>query len=89
MITISDEIKTIQIDDEDQRVIETDCYSFIDWLENAAREKVRRVRDRIILDRTDKNPQKISFGEKKNLVKDIPLELAKERNKRLEEMRKK
>jgi len=84
MITISDGIKTIQIDDKDIRIAETDCYSLMDWIENTIKEKVRRVRDRIIFDKTDKNPQKLSPEEKKNLTKNIPLESAKERNKRLE-----
>lgn len=84
MITIADGIKTITIDDENIRVTETDCYSFMDWIVNAVNEKHRRVLDRLVLEHTDKNPQKISLEDKIELIRPITLKSAKEKNEEFE-----
>jgi len=79
MITITNGIRTIEFDDEKLRVVEADCYDFMDWIENAVYEKYRRTLDQIVAENTDRNPVKMTIDAKADIVKGIPLKSAKER----------
>jgi len=80
MITISNGKKQIIINDDEIKIAEIDCYDFMDWIENAIREKIRRVSDSLILENTDKNPYKLTENDKMQIIKNLELISAKEKS---------
>jgi len=59
------------------------CYSFQDWIQNAASEKERRSMDILISEKTNFNFKKISKAEKEEVIRGLTLETAKEKTQRL------
>lgn len=84
MITITDGTNTKIISDEEQRVLETDCVSFLDWIANAVDNKLRKVYERVILQETNLNPKKMTPEEKTDAIKDKPLKSLKKKQEEFE-----
>jgi uncharacterized protein YjhX (UPF0386 family) len=80
MITISNGKRQIIINDDEIKIAEIDCYDFMDWIENAIREKIKRVSDGLILENTDKNPYKLTENDKMQIIKNLKLISAKEKS---------
>lgn len=79
---------TIEINDAEEKALLTDMVSIQEWLDNAIHEKARRVIDTIIEKETDRRAKKVPVEEKHNLIREMMLETAVERNARFEaEMR--
>lgn len=78
---------TVTISDEGLKAAEAadggDCYSFQDWIQNTANQMVRRSTDMLIEKNTNLNFKKISQSEKEAIIKDLPLETAKDRHEKL------
>lgn len=70
----------IKINDAEEKALLTNMVSIQEWLDNAIHEKARRVMDRIIEKETDRQPKKIFFDKKCEIIRDIQLETAIERN---------
>lgn len=87
-ISFSNGEPDIILGDEEVKSCLTDMLSVRDWMANAISEKARRTIDLIIQEHSDRQPKKISKEEKATIIKDLTLETARERNKRIEnEMR--
>lgn len=63
------------------------CYSFQDWIQNAAKEKERRSMDSLIELHTNLNPKKLNGMEKGVRICGMDLETAKDRTERMKEER--
>lgn len=75
---------TVEINDAEEKAMLTDMISIQDWLDNAIHNKARRTIDAIIEQKTDKQFKKMPVKEKHNLIKEMQLETAAERNTRFE-----
>ena len=80
---------TVTISEEGLKAMEAadggGCYSFQDWIQNAASEKERRSVDLLIERYTRLNFRKVSRIDKEAKIKKMVLETAKERTDRMEE----
>jgi len=81
-ITIGTESRTYSA--KTVKVLETDMVSIAEWLFNAIEEKHRRTLDRIVIQETNFNPQKMTIPEKHLLFKDVVLESAADRSAKME-----
>lgn len=70
--------------DEEVKVLETDMISIFEWTKNALQNKARQTTHFILLDKTDRQPNKMSLTEKQELIRGLNLETAKARNIRIE-----
>ncbi len=83
---------TVTISDDGLKAAEAadggGCYSFRDWIQNAANQKVRRSIDTLIEEKTNLNFKKLPPMEKEVCVSEMSLETAKEKTDKFErEMR--
>lgn len=69
---------TITISDEEKKALLVDMISIQEWIENSIHNKARQIIDRIVLENSDKQPNKITLEEKLQIVKDTPLETVQE-----------
>ena len=75
---------TVSLPPEEEKALLTDIISIQDWLENAIHEKARRCIDRILLEYSNRNPNKMSPSEKGQLLAALSLKTAAERQAELE-----
>jgi len=75
----------VEISDIEEKALLWDIVSIQDWLNNFVHNKARKVADRIIIDHTDKNPQKISQQDKEQIIEPLELKTAAERQAEFEE----
>jgi len=75
---------TVEINDAEEKVLLTDMLSIQEWLDYAIHNKARKLIDKNIKDHIDKQPEKMSFEDKCEIVRNIQLESGAERNARLE-----
>ena len=69
--------------DEQQRILESDIVDITAWIENVWKNKLRKVGDSIVLKHTSYQPKKLSVVEKDHLIKNIVLDQAKDKDKKL------
>jgi len=71
---------TIKIDDLDYEILETDMVDVQEWVENAVREKIRRLTDRLVEEHSEFQAHKIDQSKKKEILKKVKLPKARDRN---------
>jgi len=71
---------TIDIDDLDYEILETDMVDVQEWVENAVREKIRRLTDRLVEEHSEYQADKIDRNKKREILKKVKLPKAKDRN---------
>lgn len=67
---------TITLSEEEEKALLTDMISIQEWITNSIKNKARQMIDKICLEHSDKQPQKMTPEEKLQLVKDTTLETA-------------
>ena len=72
------ELKTT-FSDAEVKALEWDIVSLQEWFDNFLHHKASRCIDRIVLEHSDKQPNKLSLAEKEQIVLDTPLKTAAER----------
>lgn len=82
--TKAEGIKEREYSDKFEEILASNIFDIADHFFNDIEEKHRKVLDRIVEKETDRNPKKLSIEAKHDLIKDIPLESAKERTIRIE-----
>lgn len=81
---------TINFTEEQWKAMEYVALSPQEWLQNAWDNRARQAMDEIILNHTEKRPEKLSPQEKIELVRITPIETARQRHeKMMKEMNKK
>ena len=76
---------TITLSDEEEKALLVDMISIQEWVDNAIHNRARQSIDKVILEHSNKQPQKISQAEKLLIVKKAKVITAKEREAKLEE----
>jgi len=71
---------TIQIDDLDYEILETDMVDVQEWVENAVREKIRRLTDRLVEEYSEYQANKIDPHRKRQILSQVKLPKARDRN---------
>ena len=69
---------TVTISDEEEKALLSDMVSISGWIENAIHNKSRQVIDKICLQYSDKQINRLTQEDKLNIIKDITLETAQE-----------
>ena len=72
------------INAEEQKALLTDMISIEEWIENAIHNKARQVIDLIVSNHADRNPKSLTREEKLEIIRNLDLETAAERQARLE-----
>ena len=75
---------TITLTPEEEKALLTDMISIQDWLDNAIHNKARQHIDKIVLEYSDKQPNKIGEAEKLAIVREAIVKSAAERQAELE-----
>ena len=75
---------TVTLSSEEEKALLVDVISIQDWLNNAVHNKARQCRHKIVLDKSDKQPSKISEAEINQIVAQAEVETAVKRNARIE-----
>ena len=75
---------TITLTPEEEKALLTDMISIQDWVDNAIHNKARQCIDKIVLEYSDKQPNKIGEAEKLAIVKKAIVKSAAERQAELE-----
>jgi len=71
---------TVTISDEDYKVLEWQVVSPEQWVENAVRGKINNSEERMLLELSDKRPDKLTKQEKDLLIKNSTLKTRVERD---------
>lgn len=74
---------TVDLTTEEEKALLSDMISISDWINNAIHNKARQMIDRVVLEHSDKQPNKISKAEKLQIVRDAVIETAAERNAKI------
>jgi len=75
---------TIVLTEEEEKALFTNMTSIFEWLNTAIHHKAQKCMDKIVLEHSDKQPDKIPTAEKLQIVRDAVVESALERNARIE-----
>lgn len=75
---------TITLTDEQLKALETDIVDIQEWIDNAVNVKANKVTDRLILENTEYNPNKLDQATRDQLIRDMTVETAAEKNAKLE-----
>jgi len=75
---------TITLTPEEEKALLTDMISIQDWLDNAIHNKARQRIDKIVLEYSDKQPNKIGEAEKLAIVREAIVKSAAERQAEFE-----
>lgn len=71
---------------EEEKALLTNMISIQEWLENAIHNKARQCIDKIVLDYSDKQPNKIGGAEKNQIVRKAKVKSAADRQAEFEAM---
>ena len=75
---------TVTLSAEEEKALLTDMISIQEWLDNAIHNKARQCIDAILWEYSNRNPNKMSSGEKGQLITSLALETAAERQAKSE-----
>jgi hypothetical protein len=67
------------LDDAEVKAIEWDVYDIQQWIENAFRSKAQQCMNSLVMQYTDKNPDKMTIEDKKALILTLDIKSAKDR----------
>lgn len=86
-ITISDESFStdITLSDEECAALRGNMLSITEWIINAIQNKTRRVVNRVILQETDKQPNKLSTQDKLDIIKKLNIKSVAQKNQEIED----
>ncbi len=76
---------TVRLSNAEVKALEATIPSIEEWLQNAITNKARQCIDRIILEHTDRQPQKLEWDEKLKIIGEMELEARSERDRELTE----
>lgn len=68
----------IDLLEEEEKALSIVALSTQDWLNNMAHNRARQAIDEIVRDYSDKQPEKVSFLEKLQIVRDVDVKSAAE-----------
>lgn len=68
----------------EEKALLTDIIDIQEWIANAIKNKARQVIDLIVANHADKNPKTLTWAEKLEIIRNLDLETAAERQARLE-----
>lgn len=74
---------TVELTPEEEKALLTDMTSIFNWINTAIHNKAKKCMDRIILENSDKQPDKISSVERASIVRNADVKSAIEKNKEL------
>ena len=75
---------TITLTPEEEKALLTDMISIQDWLDNAIHNKARQCLDTVVEQVSDKQPKKLTVGEKLLIVSKAVVKSAAERQAEME-----
>jgi len=84
MLTITIGQKSFTLTDEEEKALLTDMEDIYKWVKNLVENKVRQVMDRIVEEHTEYNPRRLDPDRKRQIVAELELETAVERNAEME-----
>ncbi|MCD6262344.1 MAG: hypothetical protein J7J52_04910 [Deltaproteobacteria bacterium] len=68
----------VKLSDAEVKALEATILSIEQWLQDAITNKARQCIDRIILERTDRQPKKLSRDKKLKMIEEMELEVRSE-----------
>lgn len=71
---------TITLTDEEYKAMQVLAETPEEWVQHAASAKAHKMIERLVMENSDLQPDKVSVSEKKKIIKDI--DIVKEREKR-------
>lgn len=77
---------TITLSEEEEKALLVDMISIQEWVDNAIHNKARRCIDKIVMDCSDKQPNKIARAERLQIVRKAKVKSAAERQAEFEAM---
>lgn len=72
------------INHEEEKALLTDMISIEEWVENVIHNKARQVIDLIVSNHANRNPKTLTWEEKLEIIRNLDLETAAERQARIE-----
>lgn len=71
---------TVELTPEEEKALLTDMTSIFEWINTAIHHKARKCMDKIILEYSDMQPDKLSSVERAQIIRDAQVITAIERN---------
>lgn len=78
-LAYADHIFTVTVSDEDYKVLQWQLVTPDQWVIDAVTNKISVSKERMLLELTDKRPEKLTEQEKKNLIDNSTLKTRKEK----------
>lgn len=76
----ADKTISVTLTDEEYKAFEWQVNSPEEWIEHAVNNKIRKSENRMLLELTDKRPDKLTKQERKDLIKNSTLKTKKEKD---------